>query len=309
MAERVAVLFGGPSKESEVSKRSAIRVCDALLRKGYDAKKIEYDGKLIENLKGFDKVFNVMHGRPGEDGIVQGILEYLKIPYTGSGVIPSSLTINKYLTQQMVKSLNIPVLNSHYINRKIFEKDENIVEKNFKGKVILKPNTGGSSVGTFISDSSKAKDLLKNCLNEFNDYLIEEYLENGLEVTVGVIEYKGKTKVLTPLQLKPKNRFYDYEAKYTKGKTDFIIPPEVDRKTVELLMERTLIIFESLNMKSFARVDYIIDRNERIFELEVNSIPGMTDLSDLPMEAEYDGIKYDDLVEEILKSAGILKDA
>uniref|UniRef100_A0A7C3N6M0 D-alanine--D-alanine ligase n=1 Tax=candidate division WOR-3 bacterium TaxID=2052148 RepID=A0A7C3N6M0_UNCW3 len=309
MAEKIAVLFGGPSIESEVSKRSAIRVCDALLRKGYDAKRIEYDEKLIENLKSFDKVFNVMHGRPGEDGVVQGILEYLKIPYTGSGVIPSSLTINKYLTQQVVKSLNIPVLNSLYINRKIFEKDENIVEKNFKGKVIVKPNTGGSSVGTFFTENYKAKDLLREGFKQFNDFLVEEYVENGLEVTVGVIEYKGKTKVLTPLQLKPKNKFYDYESKYTKGKTDFLIPPEIDMKTVELLKEKTLIIFENLNMRSFARVDYIIDQKNRIFELEVNSVPGMTDLSDLPMEAEYDGIKYDDLVEEILKSAGVLKDA
>ncbi|MEJ5307797.1 MAG: D-alanine--D-alanine ligase [candidate division WOR-3 bacterium] len=309
MDEKIAVLFGGPSNEGEVSKRSGQRVYDALIRKGYNAVKVEYDENLIEKLKGFDKVFNVMHGRPGEDGLVQGILEYLKIPYTGSGVIPSSLTINKYLTQQMVKSLNIPVLKSIYVNKKIFNDNENIVEEHFKSKVIVKPNTGGSSVGTFIEESYKVKDRLKENFLKFNDFLIEEYVEDGIEVTVGVIEYKGKTKVLTPLQLKPKNKFYDYEAKYTKGKTDFLIPPEVDNRIIKSLMERTKTIFESLNMRSFARVDYIIDRNMKIFELEVNSIPGMTDLSDLPMEAEYDGIKYDDLVEEILKSAGVLKDA
>ncbi|MEO0234324.1 MAG: D-alanine--D-alanine ligase [candidate division WOR-3 bacterium] len=309
MDEKIAVLFGGPSNESEVSKRSGQRVFDALIRKGYNAIKVEYDEKLTEKLKGFNKVFNVMHGRPGEDGLVQGILEYLKIPYTGSGVIPSSLTINKYLTQQMVKSLNIPVLKSIYVNKKTFEKNENIVEEYFKNKVIVKPNTGGSSVGTFIEESYKAKDRLKESFLKFNDFLIEEYVEGGIEVTVGVIEYKGETKVLTPLQLKPKNKFYDYEAKYTKGKTDFLIPPEVDNRVIKSLMESTKVIFESLNMRSFARVDYIIDQNMNIFELEVNSIPGMTDLSDLPMEAEYDGIKYDDLVEEILKSAGVLKDA
>lgn len=309
MAEKIAVLFGGPSHESDVSKRSGQKVFDALIRKGYNAVKVEYDEKLLEKLKGFDKVFNVMHGRPGEDGVVQGILEYLRIPYTGSGVIPSSLTINKYFTQQMVRSLNIPILKSIYLNKIIFEKNENIVEKNFKHKVILKPNTGGSSVGTFIEESSKVKNILKESFLKFNDFLVEEYVEGGIEVTVGVIEYKGETKVLTPLQLKPKNEFYDYEAKYTKGKTEFLIPPEVDKKTIKSLMEKTKIIFESLNMRSFARVDYIIDRKMNIFELEVNSIPGMTDLSDLPMEAEYDGIKYDDLVEEILKSAGVSKDA
>lgn len=309
MGEKIAVLFGGPSHESEVSKRSGQRVYDALIRKGYNAIKVEYDEKLIQKLNGFDKVFNIMHGRPGEDGLVQGILEYLRIPYTGSGVIPSSITINKYLTQQMVRSLNIPVLKSIYVNKKIFEKNENIVEEYFKDKVIVKPNTGGSSVGTFIEESCKVKNRLKESFLKFNDFLIEEYIENGIEVTVGVIEYKGKTKVLTPLQLKPKNKFYDYEAKYTKGKTDFLIPPELDKKIINSLMEKTEIIFESLNMRSFARVDFIVDQNMKIFELEVNSIPGMTDLSDLPMEAEYDGIKYDDLVEEILKSAGVLKDA
>ncbi len=309
MVEKIGVLFGGPSIESEVSKRSANRVIDALKRKGYDVVGIEYDKNFFQKIQKVDKVFNIMHGRPGEDGLVQSFFEYFKIPYTGSGVIPSAITINKYLNQQTVKSFGIPVLKSILLNKKTYYDHKKIVETNFKGKVIVKPNTGGSSVGTFVENSNSLEKRIKEGFKNFNEFIVEEYVENGLEVTVGVIEFKGKIKVLTPLQLKPKNRFYDYEAKYTSGMTDFIIPPELPQNIIDRLKEYTRIIFANLNMSSFARVDYIVDRDMKIFELEVNSIPGMTKLSDLPYEAEYDGISYDDLTEEILKSAGVKKDA
>lgn len=309
MVEKIGVLFGGPSIESEVSKRSANRVMDALKRKGYDIVGIEYDKNFFQKIQKVDKVFNIMHGRPGEDGIVQSFLEHFNIPYTGSGVIPSAITINKYLNQQVVKSFGIPVLKSILLNRKTYYNYKEIVSMNFKGKVIIKPNTGGSSVGTFVEDSNSSGKRMEEGFKSFNEFIVEEYVENGLEITVGVIEYKGKIKVLTPLQLKPKKSFYDYEAKYTTGMTDFIIPPELPKDVIDGLIKYTKIIFENLNMSSFARVDYIVSRDMKIFELEVNSIPGMTELSDLPYEAEYDGISYDDLVEEILKSAGVKKDA
>ncbi|MGE3062024.1 MAG: D-alanine--D-alanine ligase [bacterium] len=309
MDERICVLYGGPSKESEVSRRSALRINHALLKKNYNCKLLEYNEDIVNSLKGnFSAIFNIMHGRPGEDGLVQGIFEHLKIPYTGSGVIPSAITMNKYINQQVVKSFGVPVLKSVYVSREIIEKDPDIIEKSFSSPVILKPNTGGSSVGTFISSSKDAFLKLKEKTAEFGDYIVEEYVEGGTEVTVGVIKDNG-VKILTPLQLIPKNAFYDYHAKYTSGMTDFVMPPKLRKDVIERMMNISREIFINLRMDTFARIDFIVTKNDELYELEVNSIPGMTDLSDLPQEAEFDGIEYGDLVEKLLKTAGVNKDA
>lgn len=309
MDERICVLYGGPSKESEVSRRSALRINHALLKKGYNAKLVEYGDEIVSQLKGgFSRVFNIMHGRPGEDGTVQGILEHLRIPYTGSGVIPSAITMNKYINQQVVKSFGIPVLKSVYVNAEILKNDPKIIESNFRGDVILKPNTGGSSVGAYISAASEAAAALPEKIFEYGDYIAEEYVAGGTEVTVGIIR-DGGVRVLTPLQLVPKNAFYDYHAKYTSGMTDFIMPPKLPKEVLDRIMRMSAEIFVNLRMDSFARVDFIVTKENEAYELEVNSIPGMTDLSDLPQEAEFDGIEYCDLVEKLLMTAGVNKDA
>lgn len=309
MDERICVLYGGPSKESEVSRRSALRINHALLKKGYNSKLLEYSADFINQLNsGYTAVFNIMHGRPGEDGTVQGIFEHMKIPYTGSGVIPSAITMNKYITQQVVKSFDIPVLKSLYLTREIISKNPSAVKDFFSSDIILKPNTGGSSVGTFISSPKDAAEKLMEKFDEFKEYIAEEYVAGGTEVTVGVIEENG-ARVLTPLQLIPKNAFYDYHAKYTSGMTDFIMPPRLEKQVIERMMNMSREIFVKLKMNTFARVDFIVSKSNDVFELEVNSIPGMTDLSDLPQEAEFDGIEYADLVEKLLKTAGVNKDA
>ncbi|MDD3804404.1 MAG: D-alanine--D-alanine ligase [bacterium] len=309
MDERICVLYGGPSKESEVSRRSALRINHALLKKGYNSKLLEYGADSASQLKGnFEKIFNIMHGRPGEDGLVQGLFEHLQIPYTGSGIIPSAITMNKYINQQVVMSFGIPVLKSVYLNSDILSDDPGILKRNFPGKIILKPNTGGSSVGAFICKAEEAAERLEGKIKEFGDYIAEEYVENGTEVTVGIIKDNG-VRVLTPLQLVPKNAFYDYHAKYTSGMTDFIIPPKLSSETTERMMKMSSEIFVKLRMDTFARVDFIVSKENEIYELEVNSIPGMTDLSDLPQEAEFDGIEYAELVEKLLMTAGVNKDA
>ncbi len=306
--KKVAVLFGGPSPERVISELSAKNVFNALKRTGYFAKMIEYDENNFSELRDFDIIFNIMHGKPGEDGIVQEMLESLNVPYTGSGVIASRLTINKFNTQCALKSIGIPMPKSILITEQSIKKDIEIIKNTFEDKVILKPNTGGSSIGIFIMDKNKAVIEIGNLIKEYGDYLCEQFIDNGKELTVSVIEENGKARVLTPLELKPKNDYYDYEAKYTTGMTDFIIPSHINKKTQEQLNEYTKKIFEELNLRSFARVDYIV-KNSEIYELEVNSIPGMTDLSDLPAEAKYDGINYDELIEKIIKTAGVNKDA
>ncbi|PIP14170.1 MAG: hypothetical protein COX48_02220 [bacterium (Candidatus Stahlbacteria) CG23_combo_of_CG06-09_8_20_14_all_34_7] len=309
MDEKICVLYGGPSKESEVSKRSALRVNNALLRKGYNSQLLEYSRDFTEYISGgHTSVFNIMHGRPGEDGMVQGILEHLKIPYTGSGVIPSAITMDKYVTQQAVKSFGVPVLKAIYLTKEILRENPSIIRDSFSSDVILKPNKGGSSIGVFISSSLNAADKLYEKFNDYEEYIAEEYVSGGTEMTVGIIEENG-ARVLTPLQLVPKDTFYDYQAKYTSGMTDFIMPSRLNKLSVNRMMKISREIFIRMRMRSFARIDFIVTKDGEVFELEVNSIPGMTDLSDLPHEAEFDGIKYEDLVETLLRTAGVNKDA
>ncbi len=306
MDKRTAVLFGGPSSESQVSLRSGTKVHQALLSKGINAQMIEYKDGVENILKEYDNVFNIMHGRPGEDGTVQGMLESLNIPYTGSGVIPCAITINKHYTQTLLSSYSIPVLKSVYVNEHIL-KSGNIIEDTFRNEVIVKPNTGGSSVGTLICSPSEAREFIMDNAVKYHDFIVEEAVVGGAEFTVGIIEDNGP-KVLTPLQLKPKNKFYDYEAKYTSGMTEFVIPPQISNELLEQAKRITKEIFRIFRMRTFARVDFIVKGNE-IFELEVNSIPGMTELSDLPYEAAYDGIEYDELVLKLLNTAGVRRDA
>jgi len=309
MTNRICVLCGGPSQESAVSMRSADRVYKSLKRSSQNVEIVEFDENIEKKLYGnFDTVFNIMHGRPGEDGRIQAMLEKLRIPYTGSGVIASALTMNKYLTQKALYAMGVPVLNSVYINKKNKESALRETEEVFKGAVIIKPNTGGSSVGAIISPFDEIKLNIEKSLENYSEMIIEDYIENGQEITVGVIEDEGKARVLTPLELRPKNKFYDYEAKYTSGKTDFIIPADVDPVLLKEMIKITEKIFLQFNMRTFARVDFIV-KNGKVYELEVNSIPGMTDLSDLPQEAEYDGVSYDELVLKLLKTAGVDKDA
>ncbi len=306
--KKVAVLFGGSSPERAISELSAKNVFNALERNGYFAKMIEYNKDDFADLKNFDIIFNIMHGKPGEDGKVQEMLESINIPYIGSGTIASRLTINKLDTQCVLKNIGIPVPKSILITEQSIKSDIEIMKNVFENQVILKPNTGGSSIGIFIMNKSKAVIEIEKLVKEQGDYLCEQFVDNGIELTVSVIEENGKARVLTPLELKPKNDYYDYEAKYTDGMTDFIIPPRIDEKIQKQLKSYTEKIFKHLNLRSFARVDYIVKDSE-IYELEVNSIPGMTDLSDLPAEAKYDGIEYDELIEKIIKTAGVKKDA
>lgn len=307
MNKKTAVLYGGPSTESAVSLRSGTKVHQALLRKGINAHMVEYAPGVENKLRGYDNVFNIMHGRPGEDGTVQGLLESMNMPYTGSGVIPCAITINKYFTQTLLSSFNVPVLKSIYVNRFLMESG-NPIQDAFSEEVIVKPNTGGSSVGTIIAKPAEARAFVMENLDKYSDFIIEDAVQGGIEFTVGIIEENGGPRVLTPLQLKPLNKFYDYEAKYTSGMTEFIIPPQIDRTLIEQAKHISAEIFRKLKMKTFARVDFIV-KGDAIYELEVNSIPGMTDVSDLPYEAAFDGIEYDELVLRLLNTAGVNKDA
>lgn len=306
---KIAVLCGGISSEREISLKSGGNCFNALQRCGYK-NSILVDVKNIDDIvdlrtQKIEIVFLTTHGRFGEDGSIQGILEWLRIPYTGSSLLASSISMDKWITKQIAKSISITTPKG-YLLTNLNEIDLKRSWEELSGKnsaVFLKPKNDGSSVNTYkIKSYNELKDKINLLKSDISNYLIEEYIP-GRELTVSIIELNNQFKVLPILEVKPKNEFYDYEAKYTKGMTEFLLPAKLEPPCQDELEKASVKIFSSIGCTSFGRVDYILDKNNIAYMLEVNSLPGMTDTSDLPAQSAYSGIKYDALVEMILQTA------
>ncbi len=294
---KVAVLMGGISREREISIRSGERVYKALQSKGYEVEKFVVNEDFLKyawNLREFDAVFVALHGNYGEDGTIQGILEYLRVPYTGSGVLASSTCFDKLRSYEILDDVvTLP-------KYKLIRNPTN--ESPFGFPCVLKPRREGSSIGVHICHSPD--ELLRFSAEElkvYGDMILMEYVR-GRELTVSVIEIDGKPVVLPILELIPKKEFYDFEAKYTPGMTEFVLPAPLSEEEKAEVVEATLRVYEKLGCSSFARVDGIL-KDGKFYFLEVNSIPGMTQTSDLPASAKAMGLDFEDLVEIILKTA------
>lgn len=307
---KIAVLCGGMSSEREVSLRSGKNCHAALLRLGFkNAVLIDVDENIAEILKGvngekIEYAYNALHGKYGEDGCIQGLLEILKIPYTGCGVMASALCMNKEYTKKILSTESgIPLIKSTFIR-----KGEDILNavKNLKYPMMIKPVSEGSSFG--MSKVENETELLKAVeeAQKYNpDVLIEEYLV-GICATVGVLENNGETFATEILELRPKNEWYDYEAKYTKGMTEFILPAEISDELTKKIKELAVKAHKLTNCSGVSRVDFHIV-GDIPYILEINTSPGMTDTSDLPAQANCMGIDYDTLVLLILNSVGLNK--
>lgn len=301
--QNVAVLCGGFSSEREVSLRSGKNCLEALLRLGYSAELIDVDENIPGKLKGFDTAYIALHGKYGEDGCIQGLLEILKIPYTGCGVMSSAICMNKEYTKRVLACAGLPLIKSVFI-----EKGDNLFEKvkDLKYPLMVKPVSEGSSCG--MSKVNNQDELVKAIYeaSKFNqDILIEEY-KTGVNATVGVLEKEGEIFAADILEMRPHNEWYDYEAKYTKGMTDFIVPAEISTEMTAKVKSAAIKAFKACKCSGVSRVDFLIADNIP-YILEVNTSPGMTDTSDLPAQTASMGISYDELVEIILKSAGLNK--
>lgn len=303
---KIAVLCGGMSSEREVSLRSGKNCHSALLRLGFlNAVIIDVDENIAETLKSekIDYAYNALHGKYGEDGCIQGLLEILKIPYTGCGVMSSALCMNKEYTKKILSTSGLPLIKSVFIR-----KGENILEsvKNLKYPMMIKPVSEGSSFG--MSKVSNEQELIKavDDAQKYNpDVLIEEYLV-GICATVGVLENDNETFATEILELRPKNEWYDYEAKYTKGMTEFILPAELSEEMTNTIKGLAIKAHNLANCSGVSRVDFHIV-GDIPYILEINTSPGMTDTSDLPAQAACMGIDYDNLVLLILNSVGLNK--
>ena len=308
---KIGVLCGGISSEREISLRSGTNCFNALKRLGYE-QTILCDIKTINeivSLKGkIEIAFLITHGKFGEDGAIQGILEWLKIPYTGSSVLASSIAMDKWITKLIAKSINIPTPNAILVKSKNTDSKKTWEELSKKsGAIFLKPKDDGSSVNTFkIKSLNELEEKIKSLDLNASDYIIEEHIA-GREITVSIIETSNGLKILPILELKPKNEFYDYEAKYTKGMTEFILPAKIEENVLKKIESDSINLFSTIGLSSFGRIDYILDPSDVAYLLEINSLPGMTDTSDLPAQAKAAGIEYDVLVETISRTATLHK--
>jgi D-alanine-D-alanine ligase len=295
---KVAVLMGGWSAEREVSLNSGQAVLDALLRQGVNAVGIDADKDICERLKQeqVTHVFNMMHGRGGEDGVIQGVLDVLKIPYTGSGVLGSALSMDKLRCKQLWLGLSLPTPEYQILET---ENDcEQALEK-LGLPLMIKPVLEGSSIG--ISKVKRAQEMLpawKMARDCGGTIMAEKFIE-GQEYTAAIMG----DQVLPMIRLETHNDFYDYQAKYISNDTRYVCPCGLSEDTEKQLAKLMKQAFDAVMAKNWGRVDFMIDKSNKAWLIEVNTVPGMTDHSLVPMAAREAGYSFDELVMKILQGA------
>ncbi|WP_392560487.1 D-alanine--D-alanine ligase [Orbus mooreae] len=302
MADKVAVLLGGTSAEREVSLKSGAAVLKGLLEKGVDAYAIDTKTYPITQLKsdGFTKAFIALHGRGGEDGITQAILSYQNIPYTGSDVLSSALTMDKLKTKLIWKSSNLPVADYVMVEKGQAICCESII-KQLGLPVFVKPSHEGSSVGMSRVNDVKDLPLALEQAFQFDDCVMVEAFLSGAEYTVAIVG----DHVLPTIKIQPATSFYDYNAKYLSDKTQYFCPSGLDEQQEMALRDLALRAYQAVGCRGWGRVDVMFSQEGKPYLLEVNTAPGMTDHSLVPMAAKQQGWSFSDLVYKILTLAKI----
>ncbi|MBI4223823.1 MAG: D-alanine--D-alanine ligase [Deltaproteobacteria bacterium] len=301
--KKVAVLMGGLSKEREISLKSGKAIVQALRSKGYPVIEIDCGGNLPEQLKktAIDAAIIALHGPLGEDGCVQGLLEWMQIPYTGSGVLASALAMDKAVLNRVSRELEFLVPKEVILDARAENVDDFIKRFQEKFPVIVKPSREGSTINmTIVRQKKELKPAVAKALQSDHKILVEEYIE-GKEVTVAVLN----GKVLPSIEIVPKSGFYDYQSKYTKGMTEYILPARLSNRCIEKLNQISTRLYQTIDCSGVIRVDFIVNAEEKPFFLEVNTIPGFTETSLVPKAAKEAGISFEDLCETILEGAGL----
>jgi D-alanine-D-alanine ligase len=294
----VAVLMGGRSAEREISLKSGTMVLAALKKSGVDAHPFDPRDSGLEALKAqrFDRAFIALHGRFGEDGTVQGALEYLGIPYTGSGVMASALAMDKWRTKLLWQAAGLPTPSWELITART---DHAGLASRLGLPLMVKPAREGSSIGmskvTSVEKIAPAYDLAAR----YDEVVIAERFIDGVELTTGILEGEP----LPLIRLETPREFYDYEAKYFASDTRYIVPCGLPAAQERSLQQQALEAFRLLGCSGWGRVDTMLDRDGHPHLLEVNTIPGMTDHSLVPMAARAKGISFEELVVRILETA------
>lgn len=304
---RVAVLMGGTSNEREVSLSTGRMIAGALDTSKCDVTTIDTRDLLSLQADKPDIVFIGLHGRGGEDGAVQGLLETLDLPYTGSGILASALAMDKVMSKRLFRHEGIPVAPELALVRGQELSGHNLIAQinaTLGGfPVFVKPNAEGSSVGgTLAQDTMQLGDAVAHAFQYDTVILVEKYLR-GMEVTVGVLGNTGETlDVLPVIEIVPKSAFYDYESKYAAGGSDHVIPARLSDAQTDTVQQIALQCHALLGCRGMSRTDFIIT-TDGPFVLEVNTIPGMTPTSLLPQAAAHAGIAFPDLLDRLIASA------
>lgn len=303
--KHIIVLMGGPSAEAEVSRRTGAAIAGALITKGYHVSTLELNPRTvlqdIENLKG-DVVFNAIHGRYGEDGALQGLLEMAEIPYTGSGIMAHSVGMNKKVSKDVFKGAQIPTAESVSYNGNLQSKEDIIkdIEAKFSLPVVLKPATQGSSIGvTIVKEQGQLAKAVTEALTYDPILVVEQYL-NGREFTVSVLDGKA----LAIIEIRPHSGEYDYTSKYTAGATDYLVPAPISDTMTKEMQAIGELVYREVQASGAIRVDVMTDDEDNMYVLEYNTIPGMTATSLVPKAAREVGIDFSELCEKILLTAG-----
>ena len=296
---KVAVLFGGKSGEREVSIKSGSAVLAALKRQGVDAKAFDPASQELSELKQYDRVFIALHGRYGEDGTIQGALELMGIPYTGSGVMASSVGMDKWRTKLLWNVLNIATPDFAMVDAK---SDFATIEKQLGLPLFVKPANEGSSIGiTKVKNYGELQAAYLLAAKADPLVIAEKYVGGG-EYTVGILEdANGGFTPLPIVKIVPKNEFYDYDAKYLRDDTEYLCPCGLGAAKEAQIQAEALQAFRAIGCRGWGRVDFLMDEAGAHYFLEVNTSPGMTDHSLVPMAAKAAGISFDALVIRILE--------
>ena len=301
--EKITVLMGGMSAEREVSLDSGKACAKALTELGFDVTSLDVKDDFIEKLikNKPDKVFNALHGKFGEDGSIQGLLEHLKIPYTHSGILSSAIAMDKLTSKKIFKDAKINT--PEYL---VVKNLEDFKKSKIGYPCVVKPNDEGSSVGVYIFNQLKKsnEDTVISLLKKYNFLILEKYIP-GREIQVAVMG----SKALGAIEIIPTRSFYDYEAKYSSSaKTKHVIPVSMNESDYKKVLDTALQAHNTLGCKGVTRSDFRYnesDKDNKIYILEVNTQPGMTNLSLVPEIANYYGISFNELVEWIINDASI----
>lgn len=303
--KKVVVVMGGPSTEATVSMATGSAVAKALRNKGYEVFELELNPKNFANdileLKP-DVVFNAVHGLYGEDGRLQSVLDMLDIPYTGSNVIASAVAMDKVISKKIFIADNICTPQSLFLNIKDKINFKELILERFNLPIVVKPASQGSSIGVEIV---KTEDRLVLALDEAfkycDDVLVEEFIV-GYELTASVLKEKGGLNVFPIIKIVPNSGVYDYKSKYTKGSTSYLCPAPISKDISEKVQKMAVAAYKALGCSGVARADFIVDKNDQAFILEVNTVPGMTATSLVPKAAKTMGIEFEELCDRIVKA-------
>jgi len=295
---KVAVMFGGKSGEREVSIKSGSAVLASLKRQGVNVVAFDPAMQALSELSQFDRAFISLHGRYGEDGTIQGALELMEIPFTGSGVMASSLGMDKWRTKLMWRAVGIPTPNFEVVTEK---SDFAVIEQKLGLPLFVKPANEGSSIGISKVKTAGGLKAGYELAAKADSLVIAEQFVGGGEYTVGILG----DEALPIIRIVPKNDFYDFEAKYLRDDTEYRCPSGLSAEKEKLIQQEAMQAFRAIGCSGWGRVDFLMDEPEgnkepKHYFLEVNTSPGMTDHSLVPMAAKAAGISFDELVINIL---------